>query len=300
MATFFEELLEGADPARFAAMAETLPEPPSFERHPARGLRSAGGRDRRDGRSRRCRCRRRDRRGRDRDRPGAETSDRGRDHAGPGTGRRRRSDDRVEVRPKLEGVEPTGEPVDRARRDRRARGRCRAAPPPPGAGRAESATSAEDFANVAETAAKLLRQGRGPRRTPVAGATPTSRVPRQRLRWPASRGRQRRRPRGRRRVVRRPPCEPDAAPRSRRVTSENSVPPRSYVVGLVSVAASIASFKRHLGRVRRRPVRWRVVEGPDGEFHVHREPPPSTSRSRTRCRSPGLRGPCHEHRRRRG
>jgi hypothetical protein len=31
MATFFEELLEESDPARFAAMAETLPEPPSFE-----------------------------------------------------------------------------------------------------------------------------------------------------------------------------------------------------------------------------------------------------------------------------
>ena len=31
MAGFFEELLEEQDPARFAAMAETLPEPPSFE-----------------------------------------------------------------------------------------------------------------------------------------------------------------------------------------------------------------------------------------------------------------------------
>jgi hypothetical protein len=31
MATFFEELLEESDPARFAAMAETMPEPPNFE-----------------------------------------------------------------------------------------------------------------------------------------------------------------------------------------------------------------------------------------------------------------------------
>jgi hypothetical protein len=31
MASFFEELLEETDPARFAAMAETMPEPPNFE-----------------------------------------------------------------------------------------------------------------------------------------------------------------------------------------------------------------------------------------------------------------------------
>jgi len=259
MATFFEELLEEQDPARFAALAETLPEPPNFEdilpeafeaqvaetTAPTDSAADAVATETEavaetatEGEAAEGWAQ-----------PEAEASAEGATDASAG----------LEVPAELQDVEPTGEPVDRAAVMAALEAAAEAVTAAEWA--AESATSAENSADVAETAAELL----------------AGKVEGHDGGWPSSdfEG-----------------AEAEAALAARMDASDGEVDgdgtsfvdrlatlmPRGesagdasetkstqvIVVGLVSVA-SIASFKRHLGRVAG-VQSVGVSSGPDGEF----------------------------------
>ena len=239
MADFFERLLAEDDPTRFAAMAESLPEPPSFDDDaPAASLGSpqavavaeAGRRGaprggRRDRGRRRARARR----------------------ARPGRGAHAETRSPRAETPVAE--EPAGRPTSRvwpSRPPRPTATTCSASAPMP-------AGSADDprMARARPDPGLRRRRGRGRLVRAPTHAAPTTRS-RDRRRRP-------RRPPGRSRAGRRRRA---AECRPRRVAT------RVIVVGLVSVA-SIAGFKRHLSRVAGVQSRRRVVR-PRGRVRLPR------------------------------
>jgi hypothetical protein len=249
MATFFEELLDEQDPARFAAMAETLPEPPSFEdilpeAFEAQVVEAAAAEAEAVGAP-----------AENEPQAVAETAPEGETAEGATD-----ASAGLEVPAELGDVDPSGEPVDRAAVMAALEAAAEAVTAAEWA--AESATSAENSADVAETAVELLsgkvegHDGNGWPNPDFEGAEAEAALA---ARMDASDG------------------ELDADGTSF-VDRLSALMPRGeaagdasetkstqvIVVGLVSVA-SIASFKRHLGRVAG-VQSVGVSSGPDGEF----------------------------------
>ena len=277
MATFFEELLEEPDPARFAAMAETLPEPPSFEdilpeafeAQLAQGAATveaeaatadvveataeavASGTDT-EGTAEAV--------------AESETAEgwaQAEPEAGSAEGSAEPSTDAsagLEVPAELQDVDPSGEPVDRAAVMAALEAAAEAVTAAEWA--AESATSAENSADVAETAVELLSgkvEGHDANGWPNADFGGAEAEAALAARMDANDGE----------------LEAEGTSFADRLASlmprgETTGDPgetkstQVIVVGLVSVA-SIASFKRHLGRVAG-VQSVGVSSGPDGEF----------------------------------
>ena len=296
MDRFFERLMTEDDPAEFAAMAENLPEPPPLDVRRDHGL---------DDRAPPSRLRRR------------RAERRGRDAVAEAT------------------VEATADDAAEAdRRDRRRADRPRPRRPRRADDRSASADDGVEYAvqddpaavEAAMAAIEAAYQAGRDRRRRQPAAEATSRTPEPmptadddpRL---AALGSGRISARPRPRPPRPPPTRTDdeiptidddalaarlaglvppagsAAPTPRAAAPKAAATSQVVVTGLVSVA-SIASFKRHLGRVAG-VQSVGVSSGPDGEFVFTVGARRRRVPGRRHPDAAGLRGPRHRHRRRR-
>ena len=267
MAAFFERLLAEDDPTRFAAMAESLPEPPPFDGDdlPFESRRV-------DGRA-------------EPSRPTTSAAEPRPSSSSPARG--------SEPRPSPSRAAETARRLAETADEPAAEAPPRPARPSRGCpvGQADAADARGLFSIGADEPAaadpRLDALGLTPdfaaAEAEAAAFTPTR---------TARRGRD---PGDRRRRARRSPGRPRAGRRDRR--APHRVTTRVVVTGLVSVA-SIAGFKRHLSRVSG-VQSVGVSSGPEGEFvfEVTHDPPSSSATSITD--PAGLRRPRHRRDRRR-
>ena len=265
MASFFERLMAEDDPDPLRRDGREPARAAALRRSTPSSIRPLAGRRRRGRASKRRR----------RDRDGHACDDARGPSETPVRGRRR-------------CAAAADEAADPSRRPRRS-GRRDADQPPPSAAEAEVRADRQHRNDLATS--KILASRARPDADFAAAEAEAAAFERRRS-TPAPTKRSRPSP-----TTRSPPVSPASSRRRAQATSRRRRRPASWCVGLVSVA-SIASFKRQLGRVAG-VQSVGVSSGPDGEFVFAVAPRPRRRPARRRSPTlPGLRCPRHRRDRR--